>query len=111
MPRCQGDDQIAVKNGRRGRRHDKGAIWLLREIINRALDVGSGMPPENVIEDFSQSQHDKIAFIGVAGVNSFADLSLLVQAGATLITAGADQVTLNNFTGTLTANDFLFAPA
>ena len=75
------------------------------------LAAGQTVGMHNTIEDFNQSQHDVIEFIGVAGVSSFGDLGILVQAGATIITAGTDQVTLNNFTGTLTANDFLFAPA
>jgi len=63
---------------------------------------------QNTIEDFSQSQQDQIAFSGVAGVQSFADL-IITQSGAdTIITAGADQVTLHNFTNSLTTNDFLF---
>jgi hypothetical protein len=38
-----------------------------------------------------------------------ADL-IMTQSGAdTVITAGADQITLHNFTNPLTANDFLFA--
>jgi len=42
-------------------------------------------------------------------VQSFADL-VITQSGAdTMIAAGADQVTLHNFTNQLTANDFLFA--
>jgi hypothetical protein len=62
----------------------------------------------NTIEDFSQSQHDKIVFVDVAGVHSFNDL-VIAQSGAdTLVTAGADQVTLHNFTSSLTAHDFLF---
>ena len=63
---------------------------------------------QNTVEDFSQSQHDKIEFSGVAGVQSFADLIISQVDTATIITAGADQVTLNNFTNPLTANDFLF---
>jgi hypothetical protein len=64
---------------------------------------------QNTIEDFSQSQHDQIKFIDVAGVQSFNDL-VITQSGAdTLITAGEDQVTLHNFAGSLTEKDFLFA--
>ena len=62
----------------------------------------------NTIEDFSQSQHDQIKFVDVAGVQSFNDLVIAQSATGTVITAGADQVTLHNFTGSLTANDFLF---
>ena len=62
----------------------------------------------NTIEDFSQSQQDKIEFSGVAGVQSFADLIITQIGTSTIITAGADQVTLHNFTNALTANDFLF---
>jgi hypothetical protein len=57
----------------------------------------------------SQSQHDKIEFADVAGVHSFNDLVIAQSGTGTVITAGADQVTLHNFTGTLTAHDFLFA--
>jgi hypothetical protein len=63
---------------------------------------------QNTVEDFSQSQQDKIEFSGVAGVQSFADLIISQVGTATVITAGADQVTLHNFTNSLTANDFLF---
>jgi hypothetical protein len=62
----------------------------------------------NVIHDFSQCQDDKIAFIDVAGVKSFDDLVITQSGSSTSITAGTDQVTLANFTGFLTANDFLF---
>ena len=68
-------------------------------------DVGT----QNTIEDFSQSQQDKIEFSGGPGVQSFADLIITQLGTDTAITAGADQVTLHNFTSPLTANDFLFA--
>ena len=72
-------------------------------------DVGSmTVGTQNTVEDFSQSQQDKIEFSGVAGVQSFADLIISQVDTATIITAGADQVTLHNFTNPLTANDFLF---
>ncbi|WLB90695.1 hypothetical protein [Bradyrhizobium japonicum] len=64
---------------------------------------------ENTIGDFSQSQHDQIKFSNVAGVHSFNDLVITQSGTDTLVTAGADQVTLHNFAGSLTANDFLFA--
>ena len=74
---------------------------------------GQTVGTDNTIEDFSQSQHDVIEFIGVAGVHSFADIAPYIDQtsvpGSTIIHAGADQVTLANFTGTLTAHDFLFA--
>lgn len=63
----------------------------------------------NTIEDFSQSQQDKIEFSGVASVHSFVDLTITQAGSDTIITAGADQVTLHNFTHLLTAHDFLFA--
>jgi hypothetical protein len=65
----------------------------------------------NFVEDFSQSQHDLIEFSHVAGVKSFADLSFdtATAPGSTIIHAGADEVTLVGFTGTLTAHDFLIA--
>ena len=72
-------------------------------------DVGSmTVGTQNTIEDFSQSQQDKIEFSGVAGVQSFDDLVIAQSGTDTVITAGADQVTLHNFTNSLTANDFLF---
>jgi hypothetical protein len=63
------------------------------------------------VEDFSQTQHDVIEFSDVAGVTSFANLSFdtTTVPGSTIIHAGADQVTLVGFTGTLTAHDFLIA--
>jgi hypothetical protein len=71
---------------------------------NGSMTVGTN----NTIEDFSQGQDDQIKFVDVAGVHSFNDL-VIVQSGTdTVITAGADQVTLHNFTHSLTANDFLF---
>ena len=63
----------------------------------------------NTIEDFSQGQHDQIKFIDVAGVESFNDLVIAQSGTDTVITAGADQVTLHNFTGSFTEKDFLFA--
>ena len=63
---------------------------------------------DNFIEDFSQSQDDKIVFSGVVGVQSFDDLIITRSGTSTIIAAGADQVTLENFTNALTANDFLF---
>jgi hypothetical protein len=62
----------------------------------------------NVIHDFCQCQNDKIAFIDVADVQSFDDLVITQNGTSTVITAGADQVTLENFTDSMTANDFLF---
>ena len=71
-----------------------------------SLTVGT----HNQIFDFSQSQHDTIQFIDVAGVSGFGDLifDTTTEPGSTVIHAGADQVTLFAFTGTLTANDFWF---
>jgi hypothetical protein len=63
---------------------------------------------QNTVEDFSQSQQDKIEFSGVAGVQSFADLIITQVGTSTVLTAGEDQVTLHNFTNSLTANDVLF---
>jgi hypothetical protein len=65
---------------------------------------------QNFINDFSLSQHDKIEFIGVVGVSGFANLHFdtFTTPGSTIIHAGGDDVTLVGFTGTLTAQDFLF---
>ena len=72
-------------------------------------DAGSmTVGTHNTIEDFSQSQQDKIEFADVTGVQSFNDLGIAQSGTDTIITAGADQVTLHNFTSSLTANDFLF---
>ena len=68
---------------------------------------GSTAGTHNTIEDFSQSQHDQIKFVDVAGVQSFANLIITQSATDTIVTAGADQVTLHNFTHSLTAHDFL----
>jgi hypothetical protein len=76
-------------------------------------DGAATVGTENTIHDFSQSQHDIIQFIGVAGVSGFDDIadqiSYDTSAGTATIHAGADVVTLENFTGTLTAHDFFFA--
>jgi len=73
---------------------------------NGPMTVGTN----NHIGDFSQSQHDKIMFIGVAGVATFADLTFdtTTELGSTIVHAGADAVRLVGFTGTLTEHDFLF---
>ena len=73
------------------------------------LAAGQTVVIFNFVEDFSQTQHDVIEFSGVAGVTSFANLSFdtTTDPGSTIIHAGADQVTLVGFTGTLTAHDFL----
>jgi hypothetical protein len=63
---------------------------------------------QNAIADFSQSQHDQIKFVDVAGVQSFNDLIITQSGTDTIVSAGADQVILNNFTNSLTADDFLF---
>jgi hypothetical protein len=71
-------------------------------------DAGSmTVATQNTIEDFSQSQHDRIEFADVAGVQSFANLVIAHSGTDTIITAGADQVALHNFTGSLTAHDFV----
>jgi hypothetical protein len=63
----------------------------------------------NVIHDFSQQQNDIISFVNVSGVQSFDDLVITRYDTATVVTAGGDEVSLLNFTGALTAGDFLFA--
>ena len=42
----------------------------------------------NIIHDFSQSQDDQIVFSGVAGVQSFDDLTITQSGTSTIITAG-----------------------
>ncbi|MER8518727.1 hypothetical protein NKH56_04825 [Mesorhizobium sp. M1076] len=63
---------------------------------------------QNTIYDFSQTQGDTIVFSGVEGVQSFDDLTIAQSGTDTIITAGVDQVTLANFTSSLTTSDFLF---
>jgi hypothetical protein len=74
---------------------------------------GATVGTDNHIHDFSQSQHDIIGFIGVAGVNGFDDIADQISydpsAQTATIHAGADTVVLDHFTGTLTAQDFFFA--
>jgi hypothetical protein len=77
--------------------------------VFKDLGFGETVGTHNTIEDFSQSQQDKIEFANVAGVQSFADLVITQSGTNTIVTAGADQVTLHNFTHKLTAHDFLFA--
>jgi hypothetical protein len=71
---------------------------------NGLMTVGT----QNTLEDFSQGQHDQIVFSNVAGVHSFNDLVITQTGTDTVITAGADQVSLHNFSGSLTAHDILF---
>ncbi|MGO4283227.1 hypothetical protein AB4Y99_03205, partial [Bosea sp. TAB14] len=85
--------------------HARGGADLFLFKDSGSMTVGTN----NTIEDFSQAQHDKIGFNGVAGVHSFADLTIAQSGSDTVITAGADQVTLHNFTHMLTHSDFLFA--
>lgn len=95
-----GDAQIMSASSRGG--HD---AFIFKDNSATGQTVGT----HNYVEDFSQSQHDVIEFSGVAGVTSFANLSLdtTTTPGSTIIHAGADQVTLAGFTGTLTAHDVL----
>jgi hypothetical protein len=80
---------------------------------NFASSSGQTVGTQNKIEDFSQSQHDVIEFVGVFDgakhVHSFNQLDINQIGGDTVIRAGADAVTLVGFTGTLTADDFAFA--
>ena len=67
---------------------------------------------QNIIADFNQAQSDKIEFTNVAGVASFTDLVINQVDANTVVTAGADQVTLVAYDNTvhqLTASDFVFA--
>ena len=86
--------------------HPKGGADAFVFHDNGSMTVGT----DNLIFDFSQSQHDKIQFIGVAGVAVFADLTFdtTTEPGTTIIHAGADAVKLVGFTDTLTEHDFLF---
>jgi hypothetical protein len=73
---------------------------------------GDFVGTQNYIYDFHQSQFDKIEFSGVTGVTSFSDLTIAHSGLDTVITAGADQVTLVSYDNTahpLAASDFLFA--
>jgi Ca2+-binding RTX toxin-like protein len=64
----------------------------------------------NTIYDFSQAQGDQIEFSHVAGVTCFSDLSFAQSGADTIITAGADQVTLSGVSAsTLQASDFRFS--
>jgi Ca2+-binding RTX toxin-like protein len=85
-----------------GRAQGGADLFVFKDV--GSMTVGSF----NTIEDFSLSQQDKIEFSGVAGVQSFADLIITQSGTDTIITAGADQLTLHNFANSLTANDFLF---
>src|SRR5260370_123006 len=60
---------------------------------NGPMTVGTN----NLIEDFSQSQHDTIEFSQVAGVTGFTDLTFdtVTLLGDTIIHAGTDSVTLH----------------
>ena len=82
-------------------------------IFKDNVAAGQTVGTQNFIHDFSQSQHDLIMFVHVAGVTSFNDLLPFFDTasdfGSTIIHAGNDVVTLVGFTGTLTAGDFLFA--
>jgi hypothetical protein len=75
-------------------------------------DVANGarVGTDNHIFDFNQSEHDKIQFSGVAGVDGFEDLIIVFDpvSGDTTINAGSDAVTLVDFTGALTDRDFVF---
>jgi hypothetical protein len=78
----------------------------------RTVFQGDSVGTQNFIYDFNQSQLDKIEFSGVTGVTSFTNLDIQQSVSNTVITAGADQVTLVNYDDTahpLTASDFLFA--
>jgi Ca2+-binding RTX toxin-like protein len=77
--------------------------------VFKDLGLGATVGTHNTIEDFSQSAQDKIEFANVVGVHSFNDLVIAQSGTDTIINAGADQVTLHNFTHALTANDCLFA--
>ena len=49
---------------------------------------------QNLIRDFSQCQDDKIAFIDVAGVQSFDDLVITQSGTSTIIIAGVIKLRL-----------------
>jgi hypothetical protein len=63
----------------------------------------------NNIYDFHPGDKDRIEFIDVDGVNTFADLifDTTTNPGNTIVHAGSDMVTLVGFTDSLSAKDFL----
>src|SRR5262245_46258496 len=71
--------------------------------------AGMTVGTDNTIFDFHHGL-DVIQFVGVVGVSSFDDLNfdLTTSPGDTIIEAGADEVKLVGFTGTLHHADFLF---
>src|SRR5262249_23233122 len=86
--------------------------FILKDDVAAGQTVGT----QNKIEDFSQSQHDVIEFVGVFdGATHITSIDQLhidyppPSGGDTVIHAGEDVVTLVGFTGTLTAQDFVFA--
>ena len=81
--------------------------FVFKDDVANGATVGT----DNHIFDFSQSEHDKIQFSGVAGVDGFEDLIIVFDpvSGDTTINAGSDAVALVDFTGTLTDRDFVFA--
>ena len=83
----------------------KGGADLFVFHDSGSMTVGTN----NTIIDFSQSQHDKIEFIGVAKVTTFGNhiFDTVTSPGDTINLAGADAVKLKDFTGTLTAQDFM----
>jgi hypothetical protein len=82
-------------------------------IFKDNVAAGQTVGTQNLAHDFSQTQHDLIEFAGVfdgaTHITSFNQLVITPGGGNTVIQAGADSVTLVGFTGTLTAQDFVFA--
>jgi hypothetical protein len=80
-------------------------------VFNDNNVTGQTVGTNNTIEDFNQTQHDIIALFGIAGVTGFCSLTFdtTIDPGSTVIHAGNDQITLQNFTGKLTSHDFNFA--
>jgi hypothetical protein len=84
--------------------------FMFKDTAATATSAAQTVGTQNFVEDFSLKQHDQIQFSGVAGVTKFTDLQITTNGTDTIITAGADQVTLVGFTGTLTAKNVLVKP-
>lgn len=97
-----------VYNYMYGDAEDNNAGFGAADLFVFSDDGSQTVGTNNYIYDFSQFQNDRIEFSGVDGVHGFADLGITFNGGNTIIVAGSDEVTLVGFSGTLTANNFLF---